>query len=236
MGYLNAYRYVKRNYELPVDDLLLYVDAKEEASVEGDPVQGWLDLSGRGNDFAGIVGSRPVQVKSDAISFNGSQFLTGRADDTARNNITEGSWFCVFETNTTAVHQVLYAVGYSDSNIAYIPIFRIMPGGFLYYALGTGVATLVAILAPIEANKRYLLSGTWKRPEMTLYVNGHFIEMIDTATMLPGTLDSERIGSRNNNLQNFLDGDVSALLWYGKSLEEPVRKDVEQYLMNRFNI
>lgn len=234
MGYLNSYRF-SGNYELPTDGLVLYLDAQEKTTIIGDPVEEWQDLSGRGNDFYSTGGAKPVQLVDGRLSFDGAHsYMDGKAVGNYRNNLTQSTFFCVFRTRSTAVQQIIYAVSYNDSNIVYMPIFRIMPGGFLYYLLGSGVGTYVAIMAPIEADKTYVVSGTWKRPEMSLYVNGAYIDTIDTATMLPGTLDSERIGCRNNNLQNFLDGEISALLWYNIELAWSDRIQVENFLKNRF--
>lgn len=227
--------------EMLMDNLVLYLDGKVDESIIGtSAVTLWKDLSPFGNDFYqdDLSPNCPARKTPDGLTFSlaAESYMEGRSMGLERNNIQASTWFCVFKTNTIAPQQILYAVGYPGSNLHYMPIFRIGAGGILYFNLMTTGATAIGIYTPIQAGVTYMVMGIWSQPVMEMYINGDLIGTDAGATMQPGELVDERIGTRNNALQNYFDGEIKALGWYDKELNEIERKSVEIYLMNRFNI
>lgn len=222
------------------DDSVLRLDATEISSIyisDINKVDKWEDLSGNENHLTKENNaSRPSYNGSDGIIFTGNNYLSRLSQtNTIRNNITSSTWTCIFNVTEVYTQQIIYAVGYPTSNVVYMPIFRVASGS-LFCTLFTTAATGVAITVPISPNTTYIATVVWNRPDFYLYLNGVAVGSSTGATMELAELFSERMGTRNNAYQNYLNGEIKYLSWYDRTIEDPERANMESYLMNKFNI
>lgn len=238
MAYLNPYRY-SNPIEFPTNDLIFHLDAKEPSTIELNPgtneVNNWNSVPPAGRFFVTKTSPHfPIYNGVDNVYFNGRSILQGTTS-LGFPSLTELSLFSVFEIpERIQESQMLFTAGWnnlSGSTRTHSPMLYVA-GISIYFRIGDYFLNFPGSL---EINKKYVASLRYNGSIMEAYVNN----ILWDSRSADDTFSSIRdyaIGGRAHNTANGFIGNIQHMSMFSKALELLEFKDVNRYLMKRFNI
>lgn len=238
---MNSTGFWKTGKPIPTVGLKIWLEAFEKDTLTldvNDRVLEWRDMSGFDNHFANNATKAPLYNGTDGVDFQGNKFLLDQQSPAlaGREHVQAITAFAVVETRDRAPTQVVYSAGWdSPSGADYCP-FIYITSNKVYVTIREGGGGLTARNSGISNDTRFLVTLHWDGAVLSIYLNGSLVSSESTAAVDYAQFTGDAISTRVTEDRDYLNGELSALLFYTEALSNTERSAVERYLSGKYGL